>query len=55
MHARGRMSETLKEEIAKELGVYDIVKKAGWRAMGYRDEKHEATDRLRKTENGKGI
>lgn len=26
----GVMSERLKEEIAKELGVYDIVKSDGW-------------------------
>jgi small acid-soluble spore protein F (minor alpha/beta-type SASP) len=27
---KGIMSEHLKEEIAKELGVYDIVKSDGW-------------------------
>ena len=31
------MSENLKEEIAKELGVYDIVKKEGWGAVSSRD------------------
>ena len=28
-----RISENLKEEIAKELGLYEIVKKAGWNAV----------------------
>ncbi len=27
---RGIMSESLKEEIAKELGFYDVVKREGW-------------------------
>ena len=27
---RGIMSEPLKEEIARELGVYDIVQREGW-------------------------
>lgn len=31
------MSENLKEEIAKELGVYDIVKREGWGAVSSRD------------------
>jgi len=30
MGGRGMMSENLKTEIAKELGVYDIVKANGW-------------------------
>ncbi|AGI40610.1 spore protein [Thermoclostridium stercorarium subsp. thermolacticum DSM 2910] len=33
----GVMSEQLKEEIAKELGVYDIVKNDGWGAVTSRD------------------
>ncbi|NLX78047.1 MAG: small, acid-soluble spore protein, alpha/beta type [Clostridiaceae bacterium] len=33
----GIMSEHLKEEIAKELGVYDIVKTDGWGAVSSRD------------------
>lgn len=37
MQGRGRMSETLKQEIAKELGVYDVVKQAGWGAVSSRD------------------
>jgi len=28
--SRGLMSENLKEEIAKELGVYETVKNTGW-------------------------
>jgi len=31
------MSENLKEEIAKELGVYDIVKNEGWGSVSSRD------------------
>jgi small acid-soluble spore protein F (minor alpha/beta-type SASP) len=34
---RGVMSEKLKEEIAKELGVYDIVKERGWGEVASRD------------------
>jgi len=34
---RGLMSEALKEEIAKELGVYDTVKNQGWGAVSSRD------------------
>jgi small acid-soluble spore protein F (minor alpha/beta-type SASP) len=33
----GIMSENLKEEIAKELGVYDIVKNEGWGSVSSRD------------------
>jgi len=34
---RGIMSEPLKEEIAKELGFYDTVKKEGWGGIKSRD------------------
>ncbi len=34
---RGIMSEELKYEIAKELGVYNIVKNEGWGAVSSRD------------------
>lgn len=34
---RGIMSEQLKEEIAKELGFYDTVKKEGWGGIRARD------------------
>lgn len=34
---RSRMSDALKEEIAKELGVYDIVKHEGWGSVSSRD------------------
>ena len=37
MRGRGMMSENLKQEIAKELGVYDVVKKQGWGAVSSRD------------------
>lgn len=38
MSRRGVMSENLKEEIARELGVYDTVKKGGgWGAVSSRD------------------
>jgi small acid-soluble spore protein F (minor alpha/beta-type SASP) len=30
---KGMMSDNLKEEIAKELGVYDTVKSEGWGAV----------------------
>jgi small acid-soluble spore protein F (minor alpha/beta-type SASP) len=31
------MSDTLKEEIAKELGVYNTVKEEGWGSVSSRD------------------
>lgn len=31
------MSDNLKYEIAKELGVYDVVKKEGWGSVSSRD------------------
>lgn len=34
---RGRMSDGLKAEIAKELGVYDTVKTQGWGGVSSRD------------------
>lgn len=34
---RGMMSQELKEEIARELGFYDIVKKEGWGGISARD------------------
>lgn len=34
---RGIMSEGLKEEIAKELGFYDVVQKEGWGGIKARD------------------
>jgi len=34
---RGVMSDRLKEEIAKELGFYDTVKKEGWGGIKARD------------------
>mgnify|MGYP003760277085 CR=1 FL=1 len=34
---RGVMSDELKYEIAKELGVYNIVKNEGWGAVSSRD------------------
>jgi len=37
MGNRGMMSENLKMEIAKELGVYDTVKTAGWGEVTSRD------------------
>jgi small acid-soluble spore protein F (minor alpha/beta-type SASP) len=37
MARRGIMSEELKAEIAKELGVYDIVRTEGWGAVPSRD------------------
>ena len=33
----GMMSENLKSEIARELGVYQIVKNEGWGAVSSRD------------------
>ena len=37
MRGRGMMSENLKQEIAKELGVYDVVKQQGWGEVSSRD------------------
>ncbi|MCL6571782.1 MAG: alpha/beta-type small acid-soluble spore protein [Bacillus sp. (in: Bacteria)] len=34
---RGIMSDHLKEELAKELGFYDIVQKEGWGGIRARD------------------
>jgi small acid-soluble spore protein F (minor alpha/beta-type SASP) len=34
---RGIMSERFKEELAKELGFYDVVQKEGWGAIRARD------------------
>ncbi len=34
---RGVMSDRLKEELAKELGFYDIVQKEGWGGIRSRD------------------
>lgn len=32
-----KMSENLKQEIARELGVYETVKNSGWGAVSSRD------------------
>ncbi|ABN53551.1 MAG TPA: small acid-soluble spore protein [Hungateiclostridium thermocellum] len=37
MSRRGIMSEELKTEIAKELGVYDTVAREGWGSVTSRD------------------
>ncbi|HOO11546.1 MAG TPA: small, acid-soluble spore protein, alpha/beta type [Bacillota bacterium] len=37
MARRGIMSENLKEEIARELGVYNTVKNEGWGSVTSRD------------------
>ena len=37
MEEHGAMSENLKSEIAKELGVSDVVKKEGWGSVSSRD------------------
>ena len=37
MARRGIMSERLKEEIAKELGFYDVVQREGWGGIKSRD------------------
>lgn len=37
MGRRGIMSDSLKEEIAKELGFYDTVQKEGWGGIKARD------------------
>ncbi len=37
MAKRGVMSDQLKEEIAKELGIYDVVQKEGWGGIKARD------------------
>lgn len=34
---RGIMSEQFKEELAKELGFYDVVQKEGWGAIRTKD------------------
>lgn len=41
------MSEALKEEIAKELGVYDIVKQRGWGDVSSRDCGNMVTQAIR--------
>ncbi|MDD6308625.1 MAG: small, acid-soluble spore protein, alpha/beta type [Clostridia bacterium] len=37
LRGRGMMSDTLKQEIARELGVYDVVRQQGWGAVSSRD------------------
>jgi small acid-soluble spore protein F (minor alpha/beta-type SASP) len=37
MARRGVMSSRLKEEIAKELGFYDVVEREGWGGIKARD------------------
>ncbi|MGM9922993.1 MAG: small, acid-soluble spore protein, alpha/beta type [Bacillus sp. (in: firmicutes)] len=37
MARRGIMSERFKEELAKELGFYDVVQKEGWGGIRARD------------------
>lgn len=37
MARRRMMSERLKEELAKELGFYDVVQKEGWGGIRSRD------------------
>lgn len=37
MARRGVMSESLKIELAKELGFYDVVKQEGWGGIKARD------------------
>ena len=37
MARRGIMSERFKEELAKELGLYDVVQKEGWGGTKARD------------------
>lgn len=34
---RGMMSQRFKEELAKELGFYDVVQKEGWGAIRAKD------------------
>ncbi|RRN68252.1 small, acid-soluble spore protein, alpha/beta type [Peribacillus simplex] len=34
---KGIMSNDLKEELAKELGIYDVVQKEGWGGIRARD------------------
>ena len=38
-----KMSEALKHEIARELGVYDTVKNSGWGEVSSRDCGHMVT------------
>ena len=37
MARKGIMSQQLKEELAKELGFYDVVQKEGWGGIRSRD------------------
>ena len=37
MARRGVMSEAFKEELAKELGFYDVVQREGWGGIKARD------------------
>ncbi|WP_181351138.1 small, acid-soluble spore protein, alpha/beta type [Thalassobacillus sp. CUG 92003] len=34
---KGIMSDSLKEEIAKELGIYDTIQREGWGGISTRD------------------
>ena len=45
-----KMSEALKQEIAKELGVYDTVKNSGWGEVSSRDCGHMVTKAIESAE-----
>ncbi len=53
MSGRSRMSENLKMEIAKELGVYESVQKnGGWGDVSSRDCGHIVTKAIERAERG---
>jgi small acid-soluble spore protein F (minor alpha/beta-type SASP) len=47
---RGMMSDSLKEEIAKELGFYDTVQKEGWGGIRSRDAGNMVKRAIQKAE-----
>ncbi|MBD7986049.1 small, acid-soluble spore protein, alpha/beta type [Sporosarcina sp. Sa2YVA2] len=49
---RGIMSEHLKEEIAKELGFYDVVKQEGWGGIKSRDAGNMVKHAIEMAERG---
>ena len=46
------MSQRLKEEIAKELGFYDVVEKEGWGGIKSRDAGNMVKRAIEKAEQG---
>ncbi|MHA6260512.1 small, acid-soluble spore protein, alpha/beta type [Sporosarcina sp. CAU 1771] len=51
---RSIMSERLREEIAKELGIYDVVQRDGWGGISSRDAGNMVKRAIEMAENSHG-